>query len=82
VVFGSYPDALQLTGAAIVRFANTFLDAFKTKDFVLIAIFIWDDSKATRYALFQQQNDQTVWTTSGTGKLSRRRFTTKKRHFH
>jgi len=52
---------MLLTGAAIVRFANTFLDAFKAKDFVLITIFIWDDGKATRYALFQEQNDRTVY---------------------
>ncbi|KAH9957932.1 hypothetical protein BC827DRAFT_629998 [Russula dissimulans] len=41
-----------LTGAAVVRFANTFLDAFK-KNFVLFAIYVWEKGKVTRYTLFQ-----------------------------
>jgi hypothetical protein len=53
------------TGAFIVRFANRFLGAFrKEKNFVLCAIFIRDNGKATRYLLFQRhtQNvpDETV----------------------
>ncbi|KAI0252351.1 hypothetical protein BJV78DRAFT_1281706 [Lactifluus subvellereus] len=46
---------LHLQEAAIVRFANTFLDAFKEKDFVLVAICIWDNGKAARYTPFQKQ---------------------------
>jgi hypothetical protein len=50
-----------LTGAAVVRFANNFLEAFKKeKSFVLCAVFIYDDGSATRYTLFQKQNDQVV----------------------
>jgi len=50
------------TGAFIVRFANRFLEAFKEKNFVLCAIFIWDNGCANRYTLFQQQiqNDDAV----------------------
>jgi len=49
------------TGAFIVRFANRFLKAFcGMKNFVLCAIFIWDNGYATRYSLFQQQNDDAV----------------------
>ena len=44
------------TGAFIVRFANRFSKAFcKEKNFVLCAIFIWDNGKAIRYTLFQRQ---------------------------
>jgi hypothetical protein len=53
-------DLIQmlLTGASIVRFANKFLNAFcREKNFVLCAIFIKDDGFATRYSLYQQQND-------------------------
>jgi len=50
-----------LTGAAVVRFANNFLKAFeKKKNFVLCALFIYDEGSATRYTLFQKQNDQVV----------------------
>jgi len=55
------PDHVRvlLQGAAIVRFANTFLDEFKEKrDFVLIAIFIRDAGTATRHALYQRGNPQ------------------------
>ena len=51
------------TGAFIVRFANHFLSAFcQEKNFVLCAIYIWDNGTATRYTLFQQQlkNDEVV----------------------
>ena len=48
------------TGAFIVRFANRFLKAFEMKNFVLCAIFVWDNGNATRYSLFQQQNDDAV----------------------
>jgi hypothetical protein len=49
------------TGAFIVRFANQFLNAFKVqRNFVLCAIFIWDNGDATRYTLFQKGNDHKV----------------------
>jgi len=52
---------MLLEGAAIVRFANTFLDAFKAKkDFILVSVFVWDDGMASRYFLFQQQHDDAV----------------------
>ena len=52
---------MLLEGAAIVRFANTFLDAFKAKkDFILVAVFVWDDGTVFRYSLFQQQHDNAV----------------------
>ena len=48
------------TGAFIVRFANRFSEAFcEEKNFVLCAIFIWDNGKVTRYSLFQL-HDETV----------------------
>ncbi|KAI0245824.1 hypothetical protein BJV78DRAFT_1259964 [Lactifluus subvellereus] len=73
------PDLIRmlLQGAAVVRFANTFLDAFKEKkDFVLIAIFIRDDGKAIRYTLFQRQNaravfyaDKNFWLNTSVGRV-------------
>jgi hypothetical protein len=52
---------MLLQGAAIVRFANTFLNAFcQEMNFVLCAFFIWDNGTATRYILFQLKRDQTV----------------------
>ncbi|KAH9980691.1 hypothetical protein BJV74DRAFT_797980 [Russula compacta] len=52
---------MLLMGAAIVRFANTFLDAFKVaKDFVFFAIYVRDDGKVTRCALFQEPNGPEV----------------------
>jgi hypothetical protein len=55
---------MLLSGAAIVRFANKFLDRFKTaKNFVLIAIYIWEDGKVSRYSLFQEPNyPEVCWT--------------------
>jgi hypothetical protein len=50
---------LSLTRAIIVRFANAFLDKFKAKDFVLVAMFIWQDGNATRYTMLQQ-NERAV----------------------
>jgi hypothetical protein len=50
---------MLLQGAAIVRFANAFLDEFKEKkDFVLIAIFIKDNGMAIRHTLFQTCDPQ------------------------
>jgi hypothetical protein len=52
---------MLLTGAAIVRFANGFLDAFMVaKNFVLFAIYIWDNGKVSRYSLFQEPNNPEV----------------------
>jgi hypothetical protein len=52
---------MLVTGAAIVRFANRFLDAFMVdKNFVLFAIYIWDDGRVTRYSLFQEPNNPEV----------------------
>ena len=51
---------MLLQAAAIVRFANTFLKAYKEKDFVLAVILIYADGSATRYALFQQKNSRVV----------------------
>jgi hypothetical protein len=52
------PDDLirmLLEGAVIVRFANKFLDTFMAqKDFVLFAIYVWDNGQVTRYSLFQE----------------------------
>jgi len=55
---------MLLTGAAVVRFANKFLDTFKKKkDFVLFAMYIWDSGKVTRYTLFQEPEESSVcWT--------------------
>jgi len=52
---------MLLMGAAVVRFANNFSDAFQEeKNFVLCALFIYDDGDATRFTLFQKQSDQAV----------------------
>jgi hypothetical protein len=55
---------MLLQGAAIVRFANKFLDKFmEDESFVLFAIYVWDHGEATRYSLFQQSNNSEVcWT--------------------
>ncbi|KAI0291834.1 hypothetical protein BC826DRAFT_464934 [Russula brevipes] len=58
------PDLIRMliTGAFIVRFANKFLGAFKeAKDFVLCAIFVWDDGDASRYTLFQHSQHNQVY---------------------
>jgi hypothetical protein len=40
---------MLLTGAAIVRFANRFLDRFRaTKNFVLCAMYVWNSGEVTR----------------------------------
>jgi hypothetical protein len=53
---------MLLSGAAVVRFANKFfLDGFKAaKDFVLFAIYIWEDGRVGRYSLFQDPNSPKV----------------------
>ena len=62
-----YPEDLirmLLAGASTVRFANAFLDTFKEeKDFVLFAIYVWDNGRVTRFTLFQEQGKSEVcWT--------------------
>jgi hypothetical protein len=48
---------MLLMGAAIVRFANRFLDRFMAdKNFVLCALYVWDGGEATRCSLFQELN--------------------------
>ncbi|KAF8441765.1 kinase-like domain-containing protein [Boletus edulis BED1] len=49
------------TGDFVVRFANKFVSTFRQKNFVLCAVFIWDNGTATRYTLFQNQNDDMVY---------------------
>jgi hypothetical protein len=52
---------MLMTGAFIVRFANKFVSAFnQEKNFVLCIIFIWDDSSASRFTLFQIEDDEMV----------------------
>jgi len=51
---------MLLAGAAVVRFVNGFLESFQAKDFVLVAIMVWDNDQATRYTLFQQENRKAV----------------------
>lgn len=49
------------TGAYIVRLANKVIPAFREeRNFVLCAIFIWDDGDLRRHVLFQQPNDDRV----------------------
>jgi hypothetical protein len=53
-----------LCGAFVVRMANMFLDRFiKEKNFVLFAMYIWEDGKVTRYSLFQKLGESKVWWT-------------------
>ena len=52
---------MLLMGAAVVRFANKFLAAFRDKqNFVLCALFIYDDGEAARFTLFQEPDSQVV----------------------
>ncbi|KAI9511686.1 hypothetical protein F5148DRAFT_1009184 [Russula earlei] len=53
---------LLVEGAAVVRLANRFLDAFKKEEsFVLIAIYIWPTAIASQYFMFQNQKDHHVY---------------------
>ncbi|SRR6266404_3041451 len=53
---------MLVTGAAVVRFVNTFLERFDGK-FVLFAIYIRDDGEVSRYTLFEEQDFERVcWT--------------------
>lgn len=52
---------MLLMGAAIVRFANRFLDRFMAdKNFVLCALYVWDAGEVTRCSLFQELNKSEV----------------------
>jgi hypothetical protein len=52
---------MLVTGAFVVRFANKFVGAFcEKKNFVLCAIFMWDNGSATRYILFQKDDNEKV----------------------
>jgi hypothetical protein len=55
---------MLLMGAAVVRFANRFLNRFKAeKNFVLFAMYVWDTGKVTRFSLFQESDRREVcWT--------------------
>jgi hypothetical protein len=48
---------MVLTGAAIVRFANKLM---ANKNFVLFAIYIWENGETNCYSLFQEPNDPGV----------------------
>ncbi len=63
---------MLLSGAFGVRFSNEFLEQFRTeKQFVLVAIFIQQTGQATRYLLYQLENDsgQAVFCAFNTIKL-------------
>jgi len=52
---------LMLQGASIVRFANTFLDAYKKeKDFIFVAIYISNTGMMDRYVLYQNKGSKKV----------------------
>jgi hypothetical protein len=62
---------MLVLGAAIVRFANKFLDDFTTnKNFVLFAVYIWDNAEVARYALFQGSDSAEVCRTLYITKLA------------
>jgi len=62
---------MLLTGAAVVRFANRDLDRFMVdKNFVLFAIYIWDNGKVYCYSMFQEPNSPEVCWTLYTTKLA------------
>ncbi|KAI9437875.1 hypothetical protein F5148DRAFT_1021303 [Russula earlei] len=48
---------MLLAGAAVVRFANKFLESFKGRDFVLVAVYITSKGVASRYTIFQDPDD-------------------------
>jgi hypothetical protein len=52
---------LMLQGACVVRFANTYLEAYKDeRNFVFMAIFIDDFGYADRYLLYQTKGSDIV----------------------
>ncbi|KAH9995504.1 kinase-like domain-containing protein [Russula vinacea] len=51
-----------LQGASVVRFANTFLDAYKKeRNFIYVAIFISDIGQVDRYLLYQKEGSRRVY---------------------
>jgi hypothetical protein len=53
------PDCIRmlLQGSAVVRFANTFIEAFKPeKNFVLVAIYIDNQGEVKFYIIFQDRD--------------------------
>jgi hypothetical protein len=63
---------MLLSAASVVRFSNKFLEQFQTKgQFVLVAMFIEQNGEATRYLLYQLENDsdQAVCCAFNTSKL-------------
>jgi hypothetical protein len=62
---------MLLTGAAIVRLANIFLDRFMVfKNFVFCAMYVWDSGEVSRYSLYQEFNNPDVCWTSYISKLA------------
>ena len=54
---------LIIQGASVVRFANSFLDAYKAeKDFIFVAIFFTGTAEAVRYLLYQKKESVKVCT--------------------
>ena len=61
---------MLLSGASIVRFTNKFLKPFREhKKFILVAIFIRNDGGASRYTMFQLEDNRSVCCTFCTSKL-------------
>jgi hypothetical protein len=57
---------LKLQGASVVRFANTYLDAYKDeRNFVFTAIYIDDVGYVIRHLLYQTKRFDTVRTHEG-----------------
>ncbi|KAH9029236.1 kinase-like domain-containing protein [Lactarius pseudohatsudake] len=53
---------LVLQGASVVRFANTYLDAYRAeRDFIFVAIFVGDIGVADRYLMYQTEGSQEVF---------------------
>ncbi|KAH9018442.1 hypothetical protein EDB84DRAFT_1566413 [Lactarius hengduanensis] len=49
-------------GASVVRFANTYLDAYRAeRDFIFVAIFVGDIGVADRYLMYQTGGSQEVF---------------------
>jgi predicted aconitase len=46
---------MLLQVASMIKFANQFLEAYKTKNCILIAAYIGWDGDAERYILFQDE---------------------------
>jgi hypothetical protein len=63
---------MLLTGAAVVRLANRFLDRrfMAAKNFVLCAIYVWDAGEVSRYLLSEELYNPVVCWTSFITKLA------------